>query len=503
VDLEVMTVEREDLYRKRDPPGAPIPIHLAEPFEIDDTVPSEWEIAEAVGRMPNGKSPGPTKMKAEHLKAWRAEAFPREGGVEIRENRAPFAELVQHVFRTGEIPTAMSYTVCVLLPKADGGVRGLGLLEVVWKIIASILAEHMNSTIKWHDCIHGFRAERGTGTAIIEAKLFQQLALVDQVPVFEIFLDLRKAYDSVDRERTLEQIFEGYGVGPNTRRILKKYWDQMWLVARQADYYGRPFTATRGLTQAGDPLFPTLFNIVVDAIIRAWLASQQNGDDEATEGFIRNVAARIACFYADDGMIGSRDSDWLQHSIRVLAGLFERVGLRTNTTKTEAMTCAPSFIRGYMSPEAHQRNRGVEGSENTYRERKRQRVECSECQAGLAAGSLLQHMRAKHGTGIQSAFVAAEPVPMSYRVSFPKIYREGLCPVDGCSGRAANWDLLRRHFVHRHPEDTLCIMEESVEPLPKCELCRMHVTPSAISRGGHQTSLLCKRGQANSDSVRR
>jgi hypothetical protein len=42
-------------------------------------------------------------------------------------------------------------------------------------------------------------------------------------------------------------------------------------------------TATRGLTQ-GDPLSPTLFNIVVDAIIRAWLASQQNGDDDAIEG---------------------------------------------------------------------------------------------------------------------------------------------------------------------------------------------------------------------------
>jgi hypothetical protein len=75
----------------------------------------------------------------------------------------------------------------------------------------------------------------------------------------------------------------------------------------------------------GDPLSPTLFNIVVDTIIRAWLASQQNGDNKATEGFIRNFAARIACFYADGGMIGSRDSNWLQHSIGVLAGLFERV----------------------------------------------------------------------------------------------------------------------------------------------------------------------------------
>jgi hypothetical protein len=56
--------------------------------------------------------------------------------------------------------------------------------------------------------LHGFRAKRGTGTAIFEAKLFQQLAKVAQVPIFEIFLDLKKAYDTVDRERMLEILEE-------------------------------------------------------------------------------------------------------------------------------------------------------------------------------------------------------------------------------------------------------------------------------------------------------
>ena len=37
-----------------------------------------------------------------------------------------------------------------------------------------------------------------------------------------IFLDLRKAYDTVDRERLLE-ILEGYGVGPNILGLLKFY----------------------------------------------------------------------------------------------------------------------------------------------------------------------------------------------------------------------------------------------------------------------------------------
>ena len=36
----------------------------------------------------------------------------------------------------------------------------------------------------------------GTGTAIMEVKLQQQLAWVDQEPLTQIYLDLRKAYDA-------------------------------------------------------------------------------------------------------------------------------------------------------------------------------------------------------------------------------------------------------------------------------------------------------------------
>ena len=61
--------------------------------------------------------------------------------------------------------------------------------------------------------------KRGCGTAVYEAKLFQPLAGIDGVAVYEVFLDLRKAYDAVDRSR-LEEILKGYGVGPSMLRLL-------------------------------------------------------------------------------------------------------------------------------------------------------------------------------------------------------------------------------------------------------------------------------------------
>jgi len=186
---------------------------------------------------------------------------------------------------------------------------------------------------------------------------------------------------------------------------------------------------------------------------------------------------------------------YLQQAIERLAGLFERVGLKTNTSKTEAMTCTPGPIKGMMSTEAYKRNRGVDGSDS-FRQRQRRRVECSECGASMALNSLPHHLRSQHGIATDTSLTAVSQLPPdSYRTSFPKTLPIRLCPVEGCSGSARSWDNLRRHFCHRHPDDTLCILEEAPTPLPKCELCGMHVKPNAI-RGGHQTSLLCKRGAA-------
>ena len=51
---------------------------------------------------------------------------------------------------------------------------------------------------------------------MIKAKLVQQLAHIEQVPFYRVFIDLKKAFDAMDWERCL-LILEGHGVGPNMR----------------------------------------------------------------------------------------------------------------------------------------------------------------------------------------------------------------------------------------------------------------------------------------------
>ena len=133
---------------------------------------------------------------------------------------------MQTAFREGDLAEESTWQAVVLIPKGGKYYRGIGLVEVMWKVVAVILNQHFTSSITYHDGLHGFQASRGTGTATLEAKLLQQIAAMREEVLYVIFLELPKAYDALDRSRCLD-ILEGYGVGPSARRLLKTYWGRL------------------------------------------------------------------------------------------------------------------------------------------------------------------------------------------------------------------------------------------------------------------------------------
>ena len=116
-------------------------------------------------------------------------------------------ELVQTAFRDGDLAEEATWQAVVLIPKGKWDYRGIGLVEVMWKVTAVILNRRFTSSITFHDVLHGFRAGRGTGTATLEAKLLQQLVAMREEVLYVIFLDLTKVYDALDRSRCLALLF--------------------------------------------------------------------------------------------------------------------------------------------------------------------------------------------------------------------------------------------------------------------------------------------------------
>ena len=69
------------------------------------------------------------------------------------------------------------------------------------------------------------------GGAIIKLDLSQDLASIDQDPLFLVLLDLRNAYDAVYQERLFVTL-EGYGAVPSMCGMLETFWDRQQVVPR-------------------------------------------------------------------------------------------------------------------------------------------------------------------------------------------------------------------------------------------------------------------------------
>ena len=163
------------------------------------------------------------------------------------------------------------------------------------------------------------------------------------------------------------------------------------MASKAGGSYGRRFRAGRGVTQGG-PLSPCLFNLIVDAVVREWLR-QVLGDDVARGEMGMEIRRLLTAFYVDDGVLASTDPVFLQDAFDKLVALFDRVGLKTNTTKTEAVTFLPGKIRTCQTEEVYtQRMEGLGGGgRSTAR-----RTTCNICGAELAVGSLPRHILTQH-----------------------------------------------------------------------------------------------------------
>jgi hypothetical protein len=122
---------------------------------------------------------------AEHLKEWlrgmKLEEDPEMGpnNVGMGDRWRALAWLVQAIWDKDRIPLQLGWVVIVLIPKGGRDYRGIGLLMPIWKVIKQVMG-HWLEVIALHDSLHGCCNRQGTGTAVIKAKLAQQLAHIEQ-----------------------------------------------------------------------------------------------------------------------------------------------------------------------------------------------------------------------------------------------------------------------------------------------------------------------------------
>ena len=196
----------------------------------------------------------------------------------------------------------------VWIPKSGGGQRGLGIPNVVDRIVQQavhqVLSPHFEKT--FHDGSHGFRPGRSCHTAIAQAREH----LLDGAE-YVVDLDLEKFFDRVNHDRLMARL----AARIDDKRVLKLI--RRMLTAGVVMPDGVVVTTIEGTPQGG-PLSPLLSNIVLDEL--DWEL------DRRGLSFVR---------YADDANIYV-GSERAAH--RVMAGVVRfiesQLRLKVNATKS-------------------------------------------------------------------------------------------------------------------------------------------------------------------------
>ena len=177
------------------------------------------EVMVATKSLNSGKAAGPDGIPAEVLKVLRPE--------HLRSLR----EIICRVW-TGLEPMPQEWKDAYLVPipkKGDrtkcGKWRGILLTSVPGKIFAKILNGRLvghfenNGVLPESQC--GFRSGRGTADMIYTLRMAIELGHVKKIPLYALFVDLMKAYDSVSRQG-LWEILDTKGVPAHVVTLIQQ-----------------------------------------------------------------------------------------------------------------------------------------------------------------------------------------------------------------------------------------------------------------------------------------
>ena len=309
--------------------------------ERQNKPPSLKEIEDAVGRMRCGKAPGIDGITADVLKA---------GGRSLAEQ---LHHLFVDIWEDEDPVDDWSTAILIRLFKNKGdkkdcaNYRGISLLPVVSKVFSRILLsrvqEHLNSQIL--DIQAGFRANRTTVDHIITLKMLKEHTRDHNKPLFLCFIDIQKAYDSVDRS-LLWQICRHYGMTDKIIRLFKLLYHESKAHVRINGELSDPFDIETGVLQGGIPSC-ILFNVFFDFIVRKFYERLEvlqitgvklsYGKDFFHATPTDDEIDLLALLYADDLTLCADNTLDLEMAIQAFEETSQRYGLTMSVKKTCVM----------------------------------------------------------------------------------------------------------------------------------------------------------------------
>ena len=269
----------------------------------------------------------------------------------------------------GTIPQDWIDGILLALYKSKGvksicdNYRGITLLESVGKVLARVLLNRLQEFIcpaVIPESQSGFTSGRGTVDMIFSARQVQEKCIEQQIPLYQVFVDLTKAFDTVNRE-ALWKVLGKLGCPPTFVHMFKELHRNMKARVTFNGQLSEEISIDNGVKQ-GDIPAPTLFSIYLAVLLthafedvdvgillrfrtsgKVFNLRRLNTKSQVFQSLIREL------LYADD-------ADFLAHSeadMQIIMDNFSRAcaafGLTISLKKTKVMfTPAPG--EPYIEP---------------------------------------------------------------------------------------------------------------------------------------------------------
>ena len=218
--------------------------------------------------------------------------------------------------------------------------RGISLLPIAAKIynklILNRIRPHVDPILRKNQ--NGFRSGRSTLSQILALRRILEEARNFNLEAILVFVDFKKAFDSVDRDKMFE-ILSFYGIPQKFINAIRLLYVDTKASVQTPDGETSSFPIIAGILQ-GDTLAPFLFILVVDYIMRVSVDKiHSSGFQLERRRGPRNPATFLTdTDFADDiALISSRisDAEILLNSLESAANC---VGLYPNESKTDNLT---------------------------------------------------------------------------------------------------------------------------------------------------------------------
>ena len=218
--------------------------------------------------------------------------------------------------------------------------RGISLIPIALKIYNKMLLNrlkpHLESILRTNQ--NGFREGRSTVGHILALRRIIEEVKINNLPAIINFIDFRKAFDSISREK-LFQILASYGIPATIIRAIKAAYIHTTAQVITEDGNSNCFKIEAGVLQ-GDTLAPYLFIIMIDYIMRTSTNESNHLGLTISERQSRRYPATklTDTDFADDIALFSDSIEDAQSLLTLVVNAAKSVGLNINEDKTEYMT---------------------------------------------------------------------------------------------------------------------------------------------------------------------